>query len=106
VEGRTHDDDAHDPPVEEELPEAFGSEPIEPRPQRGVRVQRQLRLEADEVLDRIESGHVRAPEQQLALERGPVQRPPTQDLVAHVRDSGGPGTKKSPFWFAKWGLVE
>ncbi len=61
--------------------------PLEARPQCRVRVQRHLRLQADEVLDRVERRQIRAAEQQLARERRTVQSPPAEDFGAHRPDS-------------------
>ncbi len=74
MDRRPHDDDPDDAPLEQEPREALRPEPVEPRPERRVRVERELCLEADEVLDRLEHGHVRAAEQQLPLEGRAVER--------------------------------
>ena len=47
-------------PLDEQLGELLGPEPLEPRPERRVRVQRHLRLQPDEVLDRVERRQVAA----------------------------------------------
>ncbi len=85
VDRRPHDDGPHDPPLHEELGERLGPEPLEARPESRVRVEGNLGLEADEVLDRLEGRHGRAAKEQLALERRPVQSPQAEDLTArHV----------------------
>ncbi len=73
VDRGPHHHDAHDLAVEEQLPQLVGLEPVEARPQRQVGVLRHLGLQADEVLDGVEDGPVRAPEQELAFERRPVE---------------------------------
>ena len=54
VDRRPHDDDPDDAPLHEELGERLGPEPLEARPESRVRVEWNLGLEADEVLDRLE----------------------------------------------------
>src|SRR5262245_64308033 len=73
VESRPHDDDAHCAPLNEQLGELVGPETVESRPQPRVRIQRQLRLQADEVLDGVQGRDARTTKQQLSLERRPVQ---------------------------------
>ncbi len=87
VDGGAHDDDPHHLSLEEQLGERASAGTLEPRPQSRVRVQRHLRLQADEVLDRLEDRHLGAPEQQLALERGPVEGTPAEDVTVHCPDS-------------------
>ena len=75
VDRPAHHADAHDLPALEQLRQRLRPEPLEPRPEPGVRVVRNLRLHADEVLD----GRERRPrvplEQELPRERRAVQRP-------------------------------
>ena len=47
---------AHGPAIQEQLGQLFGAEAFEPRPERRVRIERFLRLERDEVLDRVLGG--------------------------------------------------
>jgi len=47
VQGRPHDDDAHDPALQEQRGQLAEPEPLEPRPQRRIGVQRQLCLKTD-----------------------------------------------------------
>ena len=77
---RPHDHDAHDLAIEEQRGQVVGLEALESRPQPEVGVQRQLRLQADEVLDGVEDRHVVPLEQQLPVERRPVQRPVAQHV--------------------------
>ena len=51
-------------------------EPLDRDPQPRVRVQRQLGLQPDQVLDGVEGRHGVAAKQQLALGVAPIQRPP------------------------------
>ena len=53
-----------------------------------VGVQRELRLEPDEVLDRGEGPDVRPSKEELPRERHAVERPVGQDVDAHRADSG------------------
>ena len=59
--------------------QGLGAERLDPRPQRDVRIARHLRLERDEPLHRLERRHPPTPQEQLALEQGPVQRALRQD---------------------------
>ena len=53
----------------------LGAEALEPRPERDVRILRLLRLQADEVLDRLGGRPLHPPEQELPLQQGPIQLP-------------------------------
>ena len=81
-----HDTDAHHLPALEQLGQRLRPEPLEPRPEPGVRVVRNLRLHADEVLHRRERRQLIPLEQELPRERRAVQRPPAEHLV-HAGDS-------------------
>ena len=70
----------HDAALGEKSIELIRIEPLEPRPQRDMRVGRHLRLQPDEVLDRRERVEPGPGEQQLAGERGAVQRPIAEQL--------------------------
>ena len=74
VDGAAHHDDANEPAVLEHRAHLVRVQALEPRPQREVGVERVLGLQADEVLDGHVRRHVRALQQQLASERGAVQR--------------------------------
>ena len=56
VDRPAHDADAHGLPALEQLRQRLRPEPLEPRPERRVRVVRHLRLHADEMFDRRERG--------------------------------------------------
>ena len=86
VDGGPHHHDADDLAVEEQLAQLVGLEPVEAGPQGHVRVLRHLGLEADQVVDRVEDGPVRAPEQELALERRPVEGARAEDVGGHRHD--------------------
>jgi len=103
MERGAHGDDADDAPLEQQRRELLRTEMIEPRPQRRVRVQRDLRLQTDEVLDRVEHRQGRPAEQQLALQRRSVQRLQAENLRAHRPDS-----RRTCGWCGrvyKWGRV-
>ena len=78
VDRPAHDADPHELPALEQLRQRLRPEALEPRPERRVRVVRHLRLHADEVLDGRERRQRRPLEQELARERGAVQRPVAQ----------------------------
>jgi hypothetical protein len=82
MNGRPQDDDANNSPLEQELGELLGPEPLEPRPQRRVGIQRHLSLKPDQVLDGVLRRQIRATEQELALQGGAIQGPPAEH-VAH-----------------------
>lgn len=54
-------------------------EPLDPRPQADIGIDRLLCLHADEVLEDIECGAIDALQEQLSGEKCPVERPPRQD---------------------------
>jgi hypothetical protein len=76
-----HHTDPHHLPALEQLGQRVRPEALQSGPETGVGVVRHLRLHADEVLDGCERRQRRPLEQQLPLERGPVQRSGTQALV-------------------------
>jgi hypothetical protein len=80
VERRSHRCDPHCLPLLDQRCELVGPEPLEPRPQSRVRVERHLRLQADEVLDRVERRQRVASQQELALERGSVERATAENV--------------------------
>ncbi len=68
----------HGPAIEEQLCQHFGAEAFEPRPERGVGIERLLRLQRNEVLDRVLGGQLSAAKQELALEERAVQGTPAE----------------------------
>ena len=83
VNGVTHEMGTHDGPFGQKIFELLMTETGEPRPQAYVRGQRGLGLQAGQVLDRL-PGRQRGPaQQQLALQRGAVQRPQAEPVRSH-----------------------
>jgi hypothetical protein len=78
VDRRSHHHGPDHLPVEQELAQLLRPEPFEPRPQPDVRVQRDLRLHADQVADGPEHGESPPIQQQLARQRRPVALPEAQ----------------------------
>ena len=70
--------------LDQQRPEVGCVEPFEARPEARVRIRRHLRLEPDEVVHRRQRVERRALEEQLPLQRRPVERP-CGDRVRHVR---------------------
>jgi hypothetical protein len=83
VDGRPHHGRPHDAALEEEIGERLRPESVESRPEREVRVARDLRLQTDEVLDGVERGSRIAMEEQLALERRTPESPRAEDVDRH-----------------------
>ena len=83
VDRRAHHDGANDAPIDDQVRELLRPEALQARPERRVRVQRYLRLQANEVLDHLEHRSARAAQQVLALECGPVQSPQAEHVAAH-----------------------
>jgi hypothetical protein len=69
---------AHGLAIQEQPGQLFGSEAVEPRPESGVRIERFLCLERDEVLDRVLGRHFGAAKEELALEERTVQGTPAE----------------------------
>ena len=67
------------------LRQGLGTEPIQPRPQRDVRVSRHLRLHRDEPLDGVERLHPAPAEQHLPFEQGSVQGAASEHARAGLR---------------------
>jgi len=67
VNGAAHQPDAHRAPFRDQPREIVCSESLEPGPESDVRIQRYLRLHADEMFDGTLRRHVRASEQELPL---------------------------------------
>ena len=90
VDRSAHDADAHDLPALEQLRQRLRLEPLEPRPEPGVRIVWDLGLHADEVLHGRERRPRVSLQQQLPRERRTVQRPAAEDLVhpAILADGG------------------
>ena len=65
-------------------PRSAAVKPFEARPEGRVRIRRHLRLQPDEVVHRRQRVERRALEEQLPLQRRPVERP-CGDRVRHVR---------------------
>ncbi len=78
-----HHHDARDPPVEHELRQLVGLELVDPGPQPEIRVQRQLRLHPDQMPDGVERGCRGPAEQQLTLERRPIEGPSVEYVGRH-----------------------
>ena len=78
-----HDDDARDPALDEEVGERLRAEVGEARPEAGVRIVRNLRLEPDEVVDHRERRHRRAVEEVLAGKGRAVELAGGQAFRAH-----------------------
>ena len=95
-----HHDDPDDPALRQVAGERLGTEPLEPGPEARVRVERHLRLEADEVLHA--RGHVDlgAAQQELASQRRPAQRSSGQQPGTHapaiLAVADGRGAPSSP----------
>ena len=83
VDGRAHHRDPDELTLLDEVGERHGIEAGEPRPESGVRVVRDLRLHADEVADGGLRFQRRPIEQQLALQRGPIELAAGEDVGAH-----------------------
>src|SRR3954468_22329539 len=73
MDRRALEGNADDTPVLERGGEAARVEPVDPAPESRVRVQRLLRLEADEVLDRVERIARLAVQEKLAGEESAVE---------------------------------
>ena len=87
MDGRAHRRHADDSMLLEQGRERLRPEAGEPAPERDVRIPRHLRLQPDQMLDRLEDRQLDPPQQELPLERRSVQRPPAQDLDPHGHDS-------------------
>ena len=93
VDGPPHRHDAHEPAVLEGPADDGGVEVAQPRPQPEVRVERDLGLHADEVVDGVERRPVRALEQQLAGHRGPVEGPRPEGRHGPIMARRAAGTR-------------
>jgi len=82
VDCRAHHRDPDGLPVADQRRQLVRVEAVQPRPERHVRRLRQLRLQADHVLDRLRRRHLHPAQQQLAMQQRAVQRP----LAKHLRD--------------------
>jgi hypothetical protein len=74
VHRAAHEQGPHHPPGLQQLDQLARVEPGQPRPQSDVGLLRLLRLQADEVRDRVEGRHRSALEEQLTREQRPIQR--------------------------------
>jgi hypothetical protein len=83
VDRRPHEGDPHDLPVLEQLSQLLRAKADEPRPQRRVGVERNLRLQPYELLDRVERRQGRTAQQQLPRESRAIERAVAQDIPAH-----------------------
>jgi len=88
MDGRAHQRYPHDGPVVGTAGEFVGVERFEPVPQRCVGNRRDLRLEAHYVVHRLQYGHPDPVEQELAGERGSVERAPTENRTDVTRHDG------------------
>ena len=83
VDRAAHHDDAHHLAIDQQPFQRRRVETDEARPQGDVGVARLLRLEADEMVDSVERGHVVALEQQLTGERRPAEGAVGERDTAH-----------------------
>jgi hypothetical protein len=90
VQRRPHGHDAHEATLCQELRQPLGSESGETGPQRQVRILGHLRLQTDEMRHRVEWRHRRPPEEELAVQRGPVEGSEAQHVGTHPADRGRP----------------
>ena len=75
VDGGAHQGRTDRLPIGDQVTQLLRAETDEPRPEADVRVDRHLRLHADQSLDRVGRGKGRAFEEQLSSQGGAVQRP-------------------------------
>ena len=85
VDRVAHQVSAKHGPFGNKLLQLLMTEAGQPRPQPDVRGQRGLGLQAGQVPDRLQGGQRGPVEQQLAVQRGAVQRPQAQPAVCHAR---------------------
>ena len=85
VDRPPHHDDADEPALLEQLADGGGVEPVEPRPQREVGIERVLGLHPDQVRDRVERRKRRPLQQELAGQRRPVEGTAIEDERRHAR---------------------
>ena len=74
VQRRSEQTHANGSAVGDRFRQRIGTEAIQSRPERDVRIPRLLRLHADQPLDRLEDGHPAPAQQHLPFEQGAVQR--------------------------------
>ena len=79
VQRPAHERDPHDEPALDEAGEVVGMEVLEARPEPVVRPVGVLRLQPDEVLERVGDAQGLTPQQELAFEQRTVERPRPQD---------------------------
>ncbi|MDD9270659.1 hypothetical protein ACFPES_26740 [Paenibacillus sp. GCM10023248] len=84
MDGRAHEGDAHDMFVQDELRELILVEVPQAGPQAYVGRIGGLRLQADQMLNRCEDGHVRTREKQLPGQEGAVEIAAADDLIRLV----------------------
>ncbi len=72
VDRRAHHRDPNDGSVDEESGQLRGIEPLEPAPEADVGARRQLCLQTDECLDRVEDRALRPAQEHLPVEQRPV----------------------------------
>ena len=85
VDGVTHQVGAYHGPFGQKIPQFLMTEAGQPRPQPDVRGQRGLGLQPGQVPDRLPGGQPGAVQQQLARQRGAVQRAQAQPAGTHPR---------------------
>ncbi len=95
VDRGPHHHRAHQGSRLDEVTGGLGVERREARPQREVRVARDLRLQADQVVDGLEWSELAPLQQQLAGERGPPEGATGQGAAAHASDLGWSGGLRS-----------
>ena len=99
VDRPTHERQPDGLTIDEQPPELVRVEAFDARPQADVRGKRPLRLEPEQQLGHVRGLRPRPLEQELAGERGAVQRPPAEHLLSPRRDcreqQPGPGEATS-----------
>jgi hypothetical protein len=85
MDRRAHELRAHGAALVDQRGQLLRREAREPRPERDVWVLGDLRLHADQVLDRGEHGPRRAGQQALAMQERPVERAIGQEVAGHAR---------------------
>jgi hypothetical protein len=88
MDGPAHQRDPDHPPAQDQLGQIIRAEPRQPRPQPVIGRERRLRLQARQVLDRLDHplgtqaslGQRNPAQQHLPVEQGPVHRPQAQHV--------------------------
>ena len=93
---RSHECHANGAALEDQLRELVGPELLEPRPESDVGRGGNLRLHADESLDRSRCGHLLPSEKHLPREQRAVERAPAEHRIWLA--IGGPRNADSSGW--------